>query len=872
VLRLILIAGLGMVTFTGWSQPGIRGTVRDPSRNPLPFCNVFVQRNGVLARLTATDTTGRFSLDHLDSGRYQLSVTSLGFRKYDEAILLSNQTRNIEITLIPDTVILDQVIVHGPGPIQVKGDTIIYDAVRFSKGDEVSIADLLKKMPGLSVDDNGKVRFQGKEVKKIKVEDDDLFEDQYQILTKNLSADLVEQVEVLQNYSDNRLLKNIEDSEDVALNLKLKKDRKQSLFGDVRAQTNFYNRYETNANLISISTHLKAYGLLSANNTGSDPTGNLDPSLETVTAQRVPGSEVSSQYLVPVDKPAIAQFKRDRYYFNDALLGSLNMIYRPTKKFKLSIQGYNLSEETDFTLLNKREYFTPADTIAFNEAAVSNNNDNHRLFRVSAEGDPSADFNIRFNARYQTHSGETGQQSNLNQNAVAEILDSKMQRADQLLTITRLLSPQTSVTLDLRYLTDNRPQDYRVQGNLLNDYFLPAPASDTLTQSSDMPTRFWGGEVNLYRRAKTGKIGVRFGYENLQQKISSSLLSTQAALSGNNISSNQYKTYTEGYFAWKVGRVILTPSAAVQLVNFKLSDRSTEPMVFINPRLGLRWQISERSRLTAVYTAGRNTSSLSQLTKSPMLQDYNLLAINDSSFRKFDSRTIFAGYELADWLSGFNLFVNFFHRETPGDYLANTDIESNFTITTQNQLADRSFSSLTFNLDKFLKGLRSNLKFRWSFTRLNFITSTESVRASTEARGHSLETSLRTGLPGPFNLHLGSIVDIASSRSSLIEATNVNSLVYLDVYYVTLQRRLSITLHTERYQLSSVSGQPVFHFIDLSARFSLTPAQRFTLLLKGRNLLNENIFRQRFVSYQAITTSANQLIPRYILFGVEFRF
>ncbi len=872
MLRLLLVFLLGTASLPGCTQSGVRGTVTDPSKKPVPFCNVFVQRDSVLVKLTATDKLGRFDLAPLDTGNYQLSVTSIGFRKHVQYLRLDVSVIFVEINLLPDTVLLDQVIIRGPGPVQVKGDTVVYDATQFALGDEVALSDLLKKLPGITVEDDGKVKFQGKEVKKIKVEDDDLFDEKYQILTKNLPADLVEQVEVLQNFSDNRLLKNIEDSEDVAINLKLKKDRKQTLFGDARVQSDMHERYEAQGNVVSFSGRLRLYGIANTNNTGEDPTGNADQLIQEPPSQRIPGRDVSSQYLVPVERPSIAQFKRNRYYFNDALLGSLQGIYRPSKNVKLIFHGYSFNEGADLVVANRREYFAPTDTLLFDEAANAHSADSHRFLRGVIELDPAAAFNIRYSARFQAHQGAINQQSNLNQNGVSEILDSRTHKTDHLLTLTHRLSEITALTLDLRYLFDSRPQEYFIDGNLLSDYFITSPASDSLTQFADIPTRFWGGELNLYRKAKSGKIGIRLGYEGLDQEITSALSSTQSALSSNYVVSEQHKTYVEGYYAWKLGRIILTPSASIQLLDFTLSDRGTDPLVFFNPRLGLRWQLTEKSRLTAVYVAGRTTSTLVQLTKAPLLHDYNLLAVNDTSFRKFDTRTLLAGYEFADWGAGFSFFVNFLHNETPSAYLVNADIEPNYVVNTQNQVADRNFSSLSFTLDKFLKSLHSNLKFRWSFNYMDFLTSTESVKASTNAGGHYVEISLRTGLTDPFNFHIGSVLEFASSSSSLIEARNLNSLVYFDVYFAAIQRRLGITLHAERYELNSIDGQPKFHFLDLSARYSVTPANRFTLMLKGRNLLNETTFGQRHVSYQAITTTVNQLIPRYVMAGVEFKF
>src|SRR5699024_7264225 len=102
-------------------------------------------------------------------------------------------------------------------------------------GTEETVEDVLRKIPGLRIDEEGTIKVGNREVEKVMVEDDDFFGHGYKILTKNMPAHPIKQVDILKHYSANELLKGIEDSDKVALNLKLKDDSKRIWFGIAEA-------------------------------------------------------------------------------------------------------------------------------------------------------------------------------------------------------------------------------------------------------------------------------------------------------------------------------------------------------------------------------------------------------------------------------------------------------------------------------------------------------------------------------------------------------------------------------------------------------------------------------------------------------------
>lgn len=129
---------------------------------------------------------------------------------------MSQKQTKIDIELLSKSVELEEIVINSVRPITINGDKIIFDARSFSQGNEEVVEDLLKKIPGLSVASDGTIRVGHREIEKVMINNDDIFDRGYKILTKNMPASPIDKVELLQNYSNNKHLKGIENSDKAA--------------------------------------------------------------------------------------------------------------------------------------------------------------------------------------------------------------------------------------------------------------------------------------------------------------------------------------------------------------------------------------------------------------------------------------------------------------------------------------------------------------------------------------------------------------------------------------------------------------------------------------------------------------------------------
>ncbi len=246
----ILLALLPNIVFAG--QYNLKGKVSDSLNTPLSGVSVALldPQDSTLVGFSITNDQGAYTLTAIRDGNYLLQVALMGYYTYYRTIVV-NETTNVELgiqvlQLNAESTLLDAVIVSGEKiPVRVKGDTLEYNAGSFKVKPDAVVEDLLKKMPGIQVDQNGNVAAMGKQVTKILVDGKEFFGDDPKVATKNLPADAVEKIQSFDKKSDASLFSGIDDGErEQTLNLVLKEGKKTGYFGEAKAGGGMPAQYE----------------------------------------------------------------------------------------------------------------------------------------------------------------------------------------------------------------------------------------------------------------------------------------------------------------------------------------------------------------------------------------------------------------------------------------------------------------------------------------------------------------------------------------------------------------------------------------------------------------------------------------------------
>ena len=222
-----------------FAQIKMQGIVKDSIGAPLELANVIAinQETNGLESYAVTNDQGKYVLSLGKNGKYKLQVSYIGLKSHEEVISTAEADITKDFTLMPDNS-LDAVELTYEMPVTVKGDTIVYNADSFKNGSERKLEDVLEKLPGVEINDDGQIEVEGKTVSKLMVNGKDFFDGDTKLATKNIPSNAVDKVQVLRNYAEVGQLSGVQNNQDnVAINIKLKEGKENFWFGDITAGT-----------------------------------------------------------------------------------------------------------------------------------------------------------------------------------------------------------------------------------------------------------------------------------------------------------------------------------------------------------------------------------------------------------------------------------------------------------------------------------------------------------------------------------------------------------------------------------------------------------------------------------------------------------
>ncbi len=248
---LLTITAFGCLFASAQKVSGtVKGVLQDSvSASPLADATVSIMRtsDSTLVSFTLTENNGYFQIKNLAAGTYQVVASFTGLETLKKTFTISEAQEVQDLGIIKlnrNYKSLDEVVIED-APVKIKGDTLSFKADAFKTKPNATVEDLLKKLPGRSVERDGTVKAQGENVQKVYVDGKEFFNNDPKLATKNLTADMVDRVDVFDDQSEQAKFNGIDDgSRSKAINLKLKKDKKKGLFGKAYAGGGTRDRYD----------------------------------------------------------------------------------------------------------------------------------------------------------------------------------------------------------------------------------------------------------------------------------------------------------------------------------------------------------------------------------------------------------------------------------------------------------------------------------------------------------------------------------------------------------------------------------------------------------------------------------------------------
>jgi len=401
---LLLLAFLLLSTTIFSQNYKIKGNVTDTIGEPLIGATVVLltAKDSMLTYFVSTDEKGFFELKSITKGKYIFQASYTSYNKFEEPIELIGNKKSFNKGTIKLTKIaydLKTVEIKGERvPVQFVNDTLIYDALAFDPGKNTTVEELLKKMPGIEVDEKGDIKAQGKRVEKVTVDGKEFFGNDPKMATQNLPAEAVKKVKVFDKKSDFAETTGIDDGkEKKTIDLELKEDHKNGVFGKLTAGYGTKDTYLAKATINKYNPKTRISLIAKTNNTSKEGFSFMD------FANMNGGLQEAFQSTGELNFNGYSRNNQGVYTVFDA---GLNINYNPKKGFDLGV-SYFLNKKNNFVLMiESKQNFLPG----FEHESLSNSEETNNLFNHNINTLLKYDINknnkIKWNIKFNNNNAD----------------------------------------------------------------------------------------------------------------------------------------------------------------------------------------------------------------------------------------------------------------------------------------------------------------------------------------------------------------------------------------------------------------------------------------------------------------------------------
>ncbi len=624
-----------------FAQNKITGTVLKKTNEPIEDASVVLikKNNTQISAFAITDSKGFFEIIYdaeIDSITIKVSV--IGYETKAQSVL--NKSQELKFILAEQATELPTVLVKEP-PITQQGDTTNYLVKNFTDKQDRVIGDVIAKLPGVEIDENsGQIKFNGKPISHYYIDGLDLLEKKYNIANKNIPADLVDQVQLLDNHQDIRLFDSLKKGTEPALNIKLKKKAKNKLIGKAKAglgATPFL--WDNELTGLQFNPAFQLITSYKNNNAGSLLANELSDNVSIQKVGENRDKNIKEEILnkLNTQQPNIST---KRYLFNNTHLFNFNILkVLPNKaqlKFNMSYLNDNATNENAL----QSTYILPnGQNINFEEKRNSFINTN------KVEGNIIYNVNTKkvFLKNTCKVKLDYTKESNIiiNPNTVSQALQNPFyEYTNDFLAHLPVKKKIISVSSKINF--NRMPQQLDVVPGQFKDVFNQSIDYAQLSQKAVLNN--FNTDNSISFTSKIGKtlqqlkIGTEYIHKNLQTNIGKSYNQNEYQLNDsfrNNINWNNIRLYAENEITIGKEKRQLSIGLPIEL-NILYTDNTIEKYktrsnnIFFNPNIDFSFPIAENITGDIAYTLQNSIGNISNISSGLILNNYRSVNKNDS--------------------------------------------------------------------------------------------------------------------------------------------------------------------------------------------------------------------------------------------------
>lgn len=867
-------------------QTLIDGKVNDTLNQPLPSASIILKDTlGQIHAYDYTDQTGNYRLETKVTGKVELIFSSLGYAPKTIFKILPEGENHVSLNVVlkENTTELEEVLIETKRPIAVEKDTIRFKAKYFTNGTEETVEDLLKKIPGFTVLPNGIIKVGNQDIEKLMVDGDDFFGRGYTLLSKNMPAHPIEEVEVLKHYSENRLLKGIEHSDKIALNLELKESAKRIWFGNLEGALGNDHFYEAKGNLMNFGKKNKYYFLANLNNLGQDPSGDFSGLIKNMRGDGLGdlGYQNSANNLLDLSPPYIGELNSSRTNFNETKLISLNAILNPNKQLKIKPMVLLNRDQLDF-------YNNTIHTVNTNEA-VFTNTENYHLFhqnkiafaKLDLHYDISETQQLETTTKYNNGSKDAGSLLIFNGNPTVEDLADQPRLFDQTINYTNRFESKKVFEITGRFANEKSPQHYSLNQFYYPDLFPDLDNPDNVKQYSNDHSHYFGLNAHLLNKVNGGDLwDIQLGNEYRKNGLDTQF----SVFQGDSlvVSPNEFQNQTQ----YAVNDLYLKSKYIFEISIFKLTGKvnfhqlfnrlqngdqaSRQNPFFINPSLNLKWDIDAKNSLSTEYSFNTQNAGILDVYDNFVLTGFRSFSKGTGHFDQLKASDLSVYYQLGNWEDRFFANATLVYRKDHDFYSTRTIIQQNFIQSEKIKIKNKTLLNANAQADYFFASVKTDLKANLGYSKSDYKNEVNnSGIRKVVSDNYTYGFSLASTFDGIFNYSIGTEWQTRKIKTSVTNSFTDNK-SFLNLFF-RFSDKFDIQLKNERYHFGKLEKNKDYYFLDFTGQYKLI-RNKLSLGLTGQNLFNNKKFRTYSISDIGTSTTEFRLLPRMVLLHAKFRF
>lgn len=850
----------------------INGVLKNSSsKKPVSYASVLLKNNlEKIVSYSISNEEGRFSIivpDTIQLTNCLIEINSIGYKRIRQPFTTLQHI--YDFWMDEDVTQLKEVEVNTVLPVKKQGDTLSFNVSSFARKEDRSIGDVISRMPGMQVGEDGQISYNGEKIANLFIHGDDLMDGRYGLATQAITKEMIKSVDVMQNFQPKKVLKDKVFSQDVVVNLVLKDENSIKLAGQAMLGTGIPEQYDASINAMIFNKRIKTLNSIKSNNSGIDYKNDFNQygagSLLNLMDNARPPQLLSS---LTIDNPNIPL---RNYYFNSSGLVNTNILYNTKDSLQLrsNIQVY--TDRNTFNFNSKQDNYIPGDTIRYNQVQRTL----RKPFVINASFTAQANRTHYFmldKISFNLTEDNTRSYLNFNGNSFNQQLTGRSYIFSNDFSWIPLLKSKNLLSLRWSINSYKAPQtlyaDTGLNTRILNNG-IPYIATEQYVTIpvlfSDASFEYIVGGKHLIRSAYAT------GILNEWQQLNSTLTLTQTDSSknryqgdaGNLLKWQRNKAYINASYViknnnWEVGVSVPLYWQSIHYYQDAYVVDETYKRTYINPNINVKRYVNSEDYVVANYTYSNRFGNITGVYRGAILTNYQLLIANDAQLQEKASSAAGIRYNFQR-----SIILLFMHAAIQYNKVTvNSILSSVITNTGQRTMLlpfenDQSNINATVGISKYIFRLKTKLSLNASWIRSYYEQFINTQKLPFTNDGFNLNIGIDGKLSNDVSFnYIGS----GSWNNSFDKTRGIDNTIKVFDQNIGLgyapANNLFLNLKArELYSIQPNLSDMNYWFVDANMRYKLKK-MRTDIELVLTNLLNIKEYRMFGLSSNQFTSSS----------------